>query len=434
MAAIDASQYDIITIESIDGSKTVDIRLGTVGVSYYEDIFSPTITMKILVASTGGSSVGDSLQGLYSGLPLRGGERVAVKILGNSESNKGLDFSTKDEYLYVSSISNVITEAQREVFTLNLVSREALINETTRVYEKFPSGSRIDASVEKIIKDKLNTPKPVEVDVASNKYGFIGNLRKPFTVLVWLASKAVSEDGKSAGFFFYQTQDGFKFKSVDNLISQEPFSETYVYSEINQSSIIKNNDFKILKYNIQKNQNLLEKLRLGAYSSYLSSFNPLNGRFTPSTFGPYGPDKYAMKNLGQDQEAPNIRSKANERIVDIPSRIMTQVLDVGTMEKGVGTEGNANPYENLRQAVVRYNLLFNQTLDMTIPLNTNLKAGDIIKCEFPKITLEKNKEIDSDKSGLYMIKELCHHFDTEMSITSMKLIRDTFGVYGTNNK
>jgi len=431
MAAIDASQYEEITIESIDGSKTVDIRLGVVGIDYYEDLFSPTITMKVLVASTGGTSVGENLEGLYSGLPLRGGERVSLKILGNSETNEGLDFSNKEDYLYVSSITNVITEAQREVFTLNLVSKEALVNETTRVYEKFPSGSRIDASVEKIIKDKLKTSKPVDVDVASNKYGFLGNLRKPFTVLVWLASKAVSQDGKSAGFFFYQTQEGFKFKSVDSLISQEPFEEAYVYSEINQSSIKENNDFKILKYNIQKNQNLLEKLRLGAYSSQLSTFNLLNGKFMTSTVGP---NNYKGKNLGQDEEAPDIRSSGNQRIVDIPSRIMTQVMDVGTLDAGIGTKVNANPFDNLRQSVIRYNLLFNQTLDMTIPLNTNLKAGDIIKCEFPKITIEKNKEIDQDKSGLYMIKELCHHFDTEMSITSMKLVRDTFGVYGTNNK
>jgi len=431
MAAIDASQYEEITIESIDGSKTVDLRLGVVGVDYYEDIFSPTITMKILVASTGGTSVGENLEGLYSGLPLRGGERVSLKILGNSETNEGLDFSNKEDYLYVSSITNVITEAQREVFTLNLVSKEALVNETTRVYEKFPSGSRIDASVEKIIKDKLKTSKPVDVDVASNKYGFLGNLRKPFTVLVWLASKAVSQDGKSAGFFFYQTQEGFKFKSVDSLISQEPFEEAYVYSEINQSSIKADNDFKILKYNIQKNQNLLEKLRLGAYSSQLSTFNLLNGKFMTSTVGP---NNYKGKNLGQDEEAPDIRSSGNQRIVDIPSRIMTQVMDVGTLDAGIGTKVNANPFDNLRQSVIRYNLLFSQTLDMTIPLNTNLKAGDIIRCEFPKITVEKNKEIDQDKSGLYMIKELCHHFDTEMSITSMKLVRDTFGVYGTNNK
>jgi hypothetical protein len=147
-----------------------------------------------------------------------------------------------------------------------------------------------------------------------------------------------------------------------------------------------------------------------------------------------GPYNYSGKNLGQTQDTPDVRSTSNQRVVDIPSRIMTQVLDVGTIEKDVSTEGNANPYENLRQSVIRYNLLFNQTLDMTIPLNTNLKAGDIINCEFPKITIEKNKEIDADKSGLYMIKELCHHFDNEMSITSMKLIRDTFGVYGTNNK
>jgi hypothetical protein len=29
---------------------------------------------------------------------------------------------------------------------------------------------------------------------------------------------------------------------------------------------------------------------------------------------------------------------------------------------------------------------------------------------------------------------LCHHFDTEGSYTSMKLIRDTFGQFATNNK
>jgi hypothetical protein len=426
MAAIDASLYDEITIESIDGNKTVDIRLGVVGVDYYEDLFSPTITMKILVTATGGFP-----GGLYSGLPLRGGERVSLKIEGNSGSNEGLDFSNKEDYLYVSSITNVITDSQKEVFTLNLVSKEALTNETTRVYEKYSPESRIDVSVKKIVEEKLKTNKPVDIDVSSNKYGFLGNLKKPFTVLVWLASKAVSEDGKSAGFFFYQTQDGYKFKSIDNLITQAPFPQTYVYSEVNQHSSKVNNDFKILSYNIQKNQNLIEKLRLGAYSSYLAAYNPLTGEFPSGTVGPQNTD---MKNLGQEQEFPEIRTEGNRRLVDIPSRIMTQVVDIGTLSSVSSTDMNADPFNNLRQSVIRYNLLFSQTLDMTVPLNTNLKAGDIISCEFPKITTDKKKEIDSDKSGLYMIKELCHHFDTEMSVTSMKLIRDTFGVYGTNNK
>jgi site-specific DNA-cytosine methylase len=48
MSAINKSIYETLTIESRDGKKTVDVRLGTVSVDYYEDIFSPTITATIV--------------------------------------------------------------------------------------------------------------------------------------------------------------------------------------------------------------------------------------------------------------------------------------------------------------------------------------------------------------------------------------------------
>ena len=77
---------------------------------------------------------------------------------------------------------------------------------------------------------------------------------------------------------------------------------------------------------------------------------------------------------------------------------------------------------------MRYNILFTQTLSIIVPSNTNLRAGDIIECRFPKIAQSDAKEYDTETSGLYMIKELCHHFDATRSYTSMKLIRDTFGI------
>jgi hypothetical protein len=80
------------------------------------------------------------------------------------------------------------------------------------------------------------------------------------------------------------------------------------------------------------------------------------------------------------------------------------------------------------QSLMRYNILFTQTLSIIVPSNTNLRAGDIIECRFPKITQSNAKEYDTETSGLYMIKELCHHFDATRSYTSMKLIRDTFGI------
>jgi len=271
--SIKQSIFEEITIESNDQSRIVDITSGSVMIDYYEDIFSPTITAKIRVINTGNTVVGpdskdNQKQAIYTGLPLRGGERVSMKIAGNREGNPGLDFSSDPKtYLYVSSISDVIAENNKESFTLHLVSREAITNETTRVAKKYANSS-INQSVNKILIDVLKANKIGTLDKTSNNYSFIGNLRKPFTVLTWLASKGVPEKSGSgtAGFFFYQTVDGFQFRSIDLLI-QQPKKETFTYSEATETYDAEgqraNNDFKILNYTIQKNQNLIEKLRLG---------------------------------------------------------------------------------------------------------------------------------------------------------------------------
>ena len=432
MTAKSESILEVVTIEANDKSQDVDIRNGVMSIDYFEDIFSPTVTAKIVVYNTGDTIKGKDgkIQSLYNGLPLRGGERVSIKIAPNTEENAGLDYSENyQDYLYVSSITNVLTSAKKESFVLNLVSREAITNETMRVPIKFPTSSAIDVSIKKILKDYLKTEKEIDADPTSNTYGFIGNMRKPFNIITWLASKAVSEQD-NAGFFFYQTQDGYQFKSIDNLINQEP-KATYEYTEVNMSDTERNNDFMIMAYSTNKNQDLLEKLRLGAYSSFVATYDPLESKFnlpqeaefTLVTDG---------KNLGQELKLPPINEESDRTLGDIPSRVMTMVLDRGVLEKGVKTDKNADPLQYQAQSLMRYNTLTTQQMHMQVPLNTNLRAGDTIKCMFPKITSE-DEDVDDEQSGLYLIKEIRHHFGTSSSETSMKLIRDTFGLYGVNN-
>jgi len=428
MPAVDSSIYEEILIESNDQSNSVDLRLGIQSIDYYEDIFSPTITAKIVVTNTGNTINGQSI---YQGLPLRGGERVSMKIAGNTASNPGLNLS-----FYVSSISNVISGDQIETFVLNLCSREAITNETARVVKKYPTSSPISASAEDIIKSYLQTSKKSTVDPTSNKYGFIGNMRKPFTVLTWLASKGVpdSKGDATAGYVFYETQDGYNFRALDKLITQEK-SATYNAIEV-VTPDSPNKDFEILSYVTNRNQNMLEKLRLGAFASQRMFFNPNTFEFTDPAKGLFKLDDYAgkSKNLGEKITLPKVSEGSDLTLGDIPSRMITGIIDIGTLEKDVSTDENADPFKYQSQALMRYNVLFTQTLTMTVPSNTNLRAGDIIECLFPKTTTSKKKEYDQEQSGLYMIKELCHHFDAEGSYTSMKLIRDTFGQYGKNNK
>ena len=52
--AQDSSNFKVFTIESsFNPEKTVDIRLGVISFNYYEDVFSPTITAKLVIVDGG---------------------------------------------------------------------------------------------------------------------------------------------------------------------------------------------------------------------------------------------------------------------------------------------------------------------------------------------------------------------------------------------
>ncbi len=428
MAALDSSIYEEIIVTSADGSKDVDIASGTVMISYYEDIFSPTVTAKLQVVNDGGTVEGDdgALQSIYNGLPLRGGEKVSIKIKGNSDNNPGLDF-TENRSFFVSSISNVIVQKKTESFTLNLVSPTAITNETSRVGKKYPTSVKISESVKTIVNENLGIEGDIDIDETQNVYGFIGNMRKPFTILTWLASKSVpqipDEGSKkptdaTAGYVFYETKSGYHFRSVDSLIESTPYETAYNYSEVIDMQA--DNDHKILRYHTSLNEDVLGKLQRGAYCSYRTFFNPLTFEYTDPTRGKFKLEDYKgkAKSMGKEVSLPG-------NLGESPSRLITAVLDVGTMEKGVSKQENADPFLIQSQTMMRYNSIFSQKLSMTIPSNTNLEAGNLIECKFPKSAAKD--EIDLEQSGLYMIKELCHYFDPTGSYTSLTLIRDTFG-------
>ena len=443
MGAINPAIYQEMEIsaETTTGvPKTIDLKLGVVKFNYYEDLFSPCLTAQLLVVSAGGATQtdvkegesGETIENVYSGLPIRGGERVKIKIKPNTEKNVALEFDTPETYFYVSNVSKQFSDGSKEIFTLDLVSREAITNETSRVVKRYPKESKISDHVKTIIQDRLaSTIKDEDIDETVNKYGFIGNLKKPFHVLVWLASKSKPKKGLP-GYFFYQTKDGFKFKSIDSLIEDGNKSEKITYRETNYkpSSVLSDvADFTILQYNVVQNNDLLTKLALGQFSSHIMEFDPLQGTFTTQEQGKFTLDDVTSEsiNLGKTPEVPKLlNDDTTQNLGTLPSRLITMVTDRGVLDFEPVTDKNSEPSLWQRQAYMRYQLLFTQVLNMVVPLNTNLSVGNVIFVEFLQSNME-SKERDRQQSGSYMIKELCHHFDPNQSLTSMTLIRDTFG-------
>ena len=212
-------------------------------------------------------------------------------------------------------------------------------------------------------------------------------MKKPFTIITWLASKSVSgksesnKEDSSAGFVFYETQNGFNFRSLDELM-EKTLRKEFSFAPGVISSDDPKKDFKILQYGIDRNQDLIAKLERGAYSSQRYYINPVS--FKPS-ISVFNSNNYVEKlsNLGdQTISLPKVDEKSDKTLGELPSRIFVGMLDVGTIEEDASDEGwndpvkrNADPAKIHAQSMMRYNQLHTQVVDITIPMNTNLSAG-----------------------------------------------------------
>ena len=82
---------------------------------------------------------------------------------------------------------------------------------------------------------------------------------------------------------------------------------------------------------------------------------------------------------------------------------------------------------------MRYNILFSKIIDIVVPCNLALRAGQVIQCGFPKNTDRPEEGIsDETVSGDYLILNLSHKFTADGqtgSTTHMTIVRDTDGIY-----
>jgi len=438
--AANSLKANAFAIQSLDGKTTIDLAGSSsiLFLDYYEDLLSPCVTMNIQVMNS------TSLTNL---LPIRGGEKVSLSV---STAFGDLAFEN-DNALYVFKVSDIIADSTSERFTLHLVSRETITNETTRCVKRYDG--KINESVKKILKDVLLTKKFKDENIqdVANTYSFIGNLKKPFNVLTWLCPKSLPTQNSSktsevdkkgmakgvAGFLFYENSEGFNFKSVESLVSRTNIGTadvknipTYTYTQVIESNVVAN-EFKILNYQIEKNSDLIKSLRIGMYSNLTYFYNLYSNKLSIYQYNLKDEIKNASK-LGTNDTIP-----VSEELGTSISRIMFRTSDIGVMDNDyTGNKFNDSQQRDIAdmaKSASRYNILFTQSLNMIVPCNVKLKVGDVIYAEFPRIERSNNKRVDDEQSGLYLIKELRHHMEPGTVVTSLKLIRDSYGLYGAQN-
>ena len=435
----------------------VELSAGVVDFRYYENVLSNSVTATATCVETGyqsddkGGASGQ--QSTVDGLPIRGGERTDITI----EDAYGGQL-TFEEGLYVNRLRDVDAGTSKDVYFIDFASREFFANEQTRVVKRYEGN--IGDNVEKILKDVLKVTSDIEIDNTAVPYNFIGNDRKPFYICTWLASKSIpevtTEDGKSgkggaAGYLFFQTRDGYHFRSIDKIFTGEP-KKKFIFN--NSTQLPEGYDAKVLTYDINSDIDVGKNLVMGMYNNRSIFFDPLSFSYEVRSFPEPEVPQVEGQIVKKGEDVPTMReylekleNAGEEPVSELiaeefrqsPTRFMSFITDTGVMPTGITSQEQLNTWSSEKQkdnfdvkntasqSIMRYSQLFTVKTEITIPGDFTIKAGDIIQCDFPDLSGSEVKDVNPETKGIYMVASVCHRITPTSSNTSLSLVRDSFG-------
>ena len=471
--------------------KDVSLLNGLGSFSYYESILQDTVRATVIYADSGNTIEKDGRKvSAVEGLPIVGQERFelafADKYEGEGIEPNEISFTKEgDNSLYVNKITPIINNTYESLVMLDLVSKEYILNEKMRLNTRFDgkisdhvkgilTNMEFDKDGAKVQKNYLNTKKDVDVEDSVGEYNFCGNNKKPFYTINWLSKKAVPDKGNpqalgnSAGYFLWETSDGYKFKSIDWLMNKDenPKKKSIIF---NDTPFIPGNrqyDIKALAAEKDNRVDIQKKLKMGAYSTRTIMFNPFNNHYEVIAPNAYGTDDVPatqdkLKLAGEKLPVLNQEFDMNAReggssggTTETPkefSRTQFMCIDSGTLiadgskdpqqwSKGTQAQLEKSKEEQnfeikniLSQSSMRYNQLFSTKIDVTISGEFSLHAGDSIFFDGPQLTGSDDKSgVDDKDGGLYIIADLCHYAPVDNECyTKLNLVRDSTQRKGT---
>ena len=406
-------------IKSNVNGDTVNISGGEV--QYSESMFNDTIEVDYIFANRAGTING---QTLLEGLPLFGTEDVLLDIQDSIGNNIEVE-------LNVNKVTPIRKDTQQEQLLLRLTSEEYIRNEeiTSSIVKRY--NGKISESVEKILLDKLGTEKELFIEETNNNYNFVGNVRKPFYIINWLAKKSVpaadGKVGKTAGYMFYETSLGFHFRSIDGLFAQDHI-RSYVFSDT--PDVLKKTDQydgEIVRINTDNRFIANEKYRMGVYSTKLIAFDPYSCKYAVFNRNAFD-DEDGITTSGKN--LPTLNPKFNTQ----STRTTYVIKDTGSLPSGdltqqikKSSEENFQAEIIMNQAISRYNQFSTGVVEIDIAPDFALHAGDAIFIDVPDTG---GGSTDKLTSGKYVIAILKHAIRNGKGVTKLGLVRDSFGRKG----
>ena len=394
-----ANQYEVQEIKIAEQS-VIGVFLS---IAIFENIYTPAITGNIVILDSDGA-------GFI--------EEQRIEFIEPIEfSFKNARGETLEFKGVLNGLRNEVLKDSVKFYTIDFTSESVRKNEQTYIVKAFKDskpGDIIGEMVQKLggeLKEAGGQGLPMN---------YIGSRRRPVDVIKYCLTHGLSdktqateqqgskeEEAKgTTGFMCWETLDGFKFDTVDNVNSGQSgkrhtgFNRKLVNVGLGMEDLMKT------IVNVQFNQigDFQTKLRSGAFGSKNVSFDMDSGDYKEYYY-------YNEDNMTEEQKKVLPKGQITRYMNKIYSN--QKFMAPKQCQPAQPSTGDQSR-RYLNQNVGRQNTFSDQTGEFTLYPQFTMNAGDVFECKIPKVKDEAGRNADGgyDKkhSGRYIINQVAHHF------------------------
>ena len=428
-----------ISYKEAEGSEKafrVNLLPQAMTISLVEDVTMPVMTGHVDVAD------GQDIRTL---LPLTGNERLELHLFTPGQPEiKFLEGESDTFNIYkVDKIRISGGTARQQIYRIHFISREAYRNNISRISKAY--AGPIENAVYEICDKELDTRKQLYLEpTATNTKFVIPNLR-PFQTIKFLGSQAISKNYANAGYMFYETTEGFFFRSYESMMAlgghtAKPVIEAYAMQPANLRDDKGDKDIlKDLKapdsYSFEDVVNTLDELKHGLFANRLVThdiYNKTIKTFDYDYHEDYGNHFHTEHKDGAKSDSNFIRplvlfEDTDKNLSDFPMQKLMSVTDTLKVHNDYEFP---RPEAIIPQTISQKAQMANFHLLLTVPGQTRITAGNMISFELPNqkpVPHDQPQELNPYYSGRYLILGLKHKFDVieQKHIMNIRAVKDS---------
>lgn len=400
LASFSASQQDVI-----------DLKYTMEQIDIFESIFEPKVSGTIVLR--------DGMN-LIAALPLVGQEKLSIRW----KSATLTDWVEKDFFVYKISDRAYFPNHSQQ-YSLSFVSNEHKRNSFLSVSQYY------DGPFSEIVKnvltseDYINTKKTLNIEESKRSFRIVIPSWKPFALINWLATRSISNISNSPTYMFWETLDGYNFRSMADIISKSP-KQNYIVEYQNVKAVADNDQqwkdmFRSTEfYSVSASFDTIANIQEGMFSSELNTYDVVTRKMTTTTYD-YARSFVDHPHLYGNKLYAEV-DRFDDKYVGKPAAYRNFMVVTDQAQAGVNGFF-PEEWRLQRQSYLRQ--LMTLPLTLTVPGDSSRRCGDVVEFTFPSSEPPREGRVIEDKylTGKYIVTEI-HHIikndDYRMQLTLHK--------------